>query len=192
MRERDFKKLTYWIDYDKPLLSELTKNQKVVYFEKRLKMVVLIPVHELHVSFIKRKKHSSTLLCFATCICCAIGTLGRFLSGTIYQDNSDINFLAFIKAYMSFEYGELLWENFRNGLIYGFTIKQGGFQNGSNYFNVKSTDEINNLEIDPTHFYQDFVDGTSKYILDLKKADINDEIYLKFNNVFDAIFINGL
>jgi hypothetical protein len=201
MLAKDFKKLTHWVDYDRPLLPSLTKNQQIIYLEKRLKKVVLIPIRELYASLMKDKKRSSTVLCFGTCVCCSIEALGKFYTGKVSRGNSGPNFRAFVKAYMSPDflkkldgssYVNLLWKNFRNGLAHGFAIKRGGFEQNSSYFQVKVIDGIKQLEIDPSHFYQDFVNSISKYICDLKTASPSDTLYLEFKKAFDAVFIKGL
>lgn len=203
MLEKDFDKLTFWIDCDGPLLGELTESQKIVYLERRLERVALIPIGELYASLMENKKNSSTLLCFATCICCAIVSLGRFYEGdisydTIAGESSDECFKTFVRRYMSSEFTESyidrLCEDFRKGLIYDFAIKDGGFQHQANYLSTKPGGKtvclvlIEQLMIDPTHFYKDFINSVSKYMTDLKTADQSDIIRRNFKRVFDNLF----
>ena len=89
-------------------------------------------------------------------------------------------------------YKRLLWDDFRNGLAHGFTIKNGGFDFQSNYFEVKPVGGVNQLEIDPKLFYMDFLAGFNAYVNDVKNASPTDKIYVNFNNAFSGIFISGL
>ncbi|MCK5615022.1 hypothetical protein KAR91_74860 [Candidatus Pacearchaeota archaeon] len=198
MLKEDFDKLTFWIDCDGPLLGELTESQKVVYLERRLERVALIPIGELYASIMENKKVGSALLCFATCICCAITSLGRFCEGdisydTIAGEDSDECFKTFVSRYMSPEFTEsyidMLCEDFRNGLIYDFAIRSGGFQHQLDYFSTMSIGGVRQLMIDPSRFYKDFIFGVSKYISDLKAADQEALIRLNFKRVFDNLYL---
>ena len=164
-------------------------------------MVLFSPLHELFKSMEKRKRNSSTVLCFGTCVCCAIEALGKFYTGRLGRGNSWDNFEKWIANYMSkdfsktfngIQYKKLLWDDFRNGLAHGFAIKNGGYDFQTNYFEVKPIGGVNQLEIDPKQFYEDFISGFNSYITDLENASIADSIYLKFDHAFRGIFILGL
>ena len=164
-------------------------------------MVLLSPLRELFRSMEKHKRNSSTVLCFGTCICCAIEALGKFYTGRLNRGNSWDNFEKWIAKYMDkdfsktfngVQYKKLLWDDFRNGLAHGFTIKNGGYDFQINYFEVKSVGGVNQLEIDPKLFYQDFLAAFNSYISDLERASISDSLYLKFDHAFKGIFILGL
>ena len=68
MKHADFKKLTGWIDYDRAQLPKLTYHQKVLYFDKRLRMVLIKPLIDVFNGVSKAPKQSS-LLIFATSVC---------------------------------------------------------------------------------------------------------------------------
>lgn len=206
MLEKDFDELTYWIDYDRPRLKELTELQKITYIERRLERVALIPIGELYASLMENKKDSSALLCFATCICSTIASLGRFYVGEIlfdviseqsvesfrtFVEDSGYCFKSFVGKYMSSEFTnmhiDMLCEDFRNGLIYAFAIQKGAFQHQSNYLSIKSVNGIKQLIIDPTHFYKDFINSVARYMSDLKGVNSNKMICLNFKRVFDAL-----
>jgi hypothetical protein len=164
-------------------------------------MVLLSPLRELFSSMEKHKKNSSTVLCFGTCACCAIEALGKFCTGRLGRRTSWHNFEKWIDKYMhkdfsktfnGIKYKRLLWDDFRNGLAHGFTIKNGGYDFQTNYFEVKSVCGVNQLEIDPKQFYLDFLSGFNSYIADLKKASPSDTIYRNFDKTFKGIFISGL
>lgn len=164
-------------------------------------MVLLYPLRELFRSIEKRKKNSSTILCFGTCVCCAIEALGKFYTGRLNRGNSWDNFDKWIANYMDkdfskifngVQYKKLLWDDFRNGLAHGFTIKNGGYDFQTYYFEVKLVGGVNQMEIHPKLFYQDFLSGFNLYLTDLENALISDSIYLKFDHAFNGIFILGL
>ncbi|MBI5059363.1 hypothetical protein HZB60_06235 [candidate division KSB1 bacterium] len=201
MNTKEFRKLQGWIDYERHRLHDLNKEQEILYFEKRLKMILLIPANEMYKSIMRKRKNSSAVLCFGTCICCAIEALGKFHTGVLERNNGWKNFESWIKSYMDkgyFQkhnndtYARILWDDFRNGLAHGFTIKNGGFEEDVKYFKLKSINGIMQLEIDPKHFYEDFRSGVDKYIDLLKKASISDSMYLRFNHAFRGVFILGL
>ena len=202
MKVRDFRRLSGWVDYDRPRLikNKLTKGQEISYFQKRIKMVLLIPTREIYKSLLKRKKNSSTVLCFGTCICCSIEAFGKFCTGRLGRGNSGPNFRAFVNKYMNSgfsqqlngtSYVDLLWTHFRNGLAHGFTIKKGGFEFNKDYFQIKRIDGVDQLEIDPKHFYEDFLRGYSKYVSALEASSPQDAIYANFSKVFEDVFLKG-
>lgn len=202
MTDKDFKRLTGWVDYDRPLLKAqaLTKSQEIIYFKKRIRMILLLPLKEMYTSLMKRKKRSSTVVCFGTCICCSIEALGKFHTGKLGEGNSGPNFRQFVKDYMDPKYLQtlnnkpyvnILWTSFRNGLAHGFTIKQGGFEHHHSYFQIKNIGGVDLLEIDPTKFYNDFRHSVDKFIDKLNKASLTDQVYINFHKAFDEVFIRG-
>ena len=80
MKHADFKKLTGWIDIDRAQLPKLTYHQKVLYFDKRLRMVLIKPLIDVF-NGISNAPTQSSLLIFATSVCCAIKALGKFKEG---------------------------------------------------------------------------------------------------------------
>ncbi|HJZ04633.1 MAG TPA: hypothetical protein VJ327_02080 [Patescibacteria group bacterium] len=202
MTEKDFNNLTGWVDYDRPLLKTqaLTKTQEIMYFKKRINMVLLLPLNEMYTSLMTNKEYSSTVLCFGTCICCSIEALGKFHTGNLGEGHSGANFQQYVKDYMDPDYSQelnsnpyvnILWKSFRNGLAHGFTIKHGGFEHHNSYFKITNSYGVNQLEIDPTTFYNDFKQGVDKFIDKLDKVPSTDQIYINFHKAFEDIFIRG-
>ncbi len=203
MNEKEFKKLKGWVDYDRAKLSFLNKSQKIRYFyNKRVQYVLINPLDEMYQSLMKKKKESTTLLCFANCICCSIEAFGKFYTGKTQRGHSGPNFKKFVEVYMrsdyftkyfkSKKYVDILWDDFRNGIAHGFTVKEGGFEHKlKNYFEIKNIRGKQQLEIEPTFFYKDFLKGIKKYIQDLRKSKLADDIYKNFDKTFTEIFIQG-
>ena len=74
--------LTGWMDYDRPSLSALQPTDRIAYFEKRIRLVVVTPLRriletEIHVT----QEKSSALLIFGVALCAAIEATGQFLTG---------------------------------------------------------------------------------------------------------------
>ena len=197
MKHADFKKLTGWIDYDRAQLPKLTYHQKVLYFDKRLSMVLIKPLIDVFNGISKAPKQSS-LLIFATSVCCAIEALGKFKEGLSKKNNQRFKgFLSYMnpdfKRRILFDkkYEKILWKYFRNGLAHGFAICHGGFEHQTNYFNVKQMNGIDVLMIDPKRFYLDFRSGLAEYLRNLRNAPPGDPLRDNFENVFQDVFING-
>lgn len=99
--------LTGWLDYDRPFLHLLEPNERIDYFEKRVRLVVVNPLarildNEIHVAL-----DSSALLIFGVAICSAIEATGKLQTGCLEKRGRDINkkrFHAFLKHYMASEY----------------------------------------------------------------------------------------
>lgn len=144
--------LTGWVDYDRPYLPALERDDRIGYFERRTRRVALNPLRRILQSEILPKddagneiENSSALLIFGVAICCSIiESMGKFVNGGV-GGNHD-RFKAFLHKYMnpSFQtekladqtYGEILWLYFRNGLAHGFTVCHGGYEGnaGDPYF----------------------------------------------------------
>jgi hypothetical protein len=202
MTGKEFRKLTGFVDYDRPLLKSqiLTKSQEIIYFKKRIRMILLLPLREMYISLMKKKKRSTTVVCFGTCICCSIEALGKFHTGNLGDGKSGPNFRKYVKDYMDPKYSQvligkpyvnILWTSFRNGLAHGFTIKHGGFEHHHSYFQIKNIGGINQLEIDPTRFYDDFRRSIYKFIDKIDKAPLTDQAYINFHAAFEDVFIQG-
>ncbi len=203
MNDSDFKNLKGYVDYDRDLLPRLNKTQKIKYFyNQRVKKLILNPLHEMHESMMEEKKDCSPLLCFGNCICCSIEAFGKFYTGRTERGISGANFRKFIEKYMDKEfflkefkgkkYVDLLWDDFRNGIAHGFVIKSGGFEHHQpKYFQIKKIGGRDELEIDTQSFYKDFLNGVRKYINDLKKSGVTDDIFKNFNIAFTDLYIRG-
>ena len=203
MNRTQFRQLKYWIDYDRKDLPSLSAAQRIDYFEKRLKRVLLVPLEQIHRDLLKGKKRSSPLLCFSTCICCAIEALGKFLTGESGRNGAGDRFKVFVKKFMDprfstntldgKQYIDLLWDHFRNGLAHGFTIKHGGFEGHGNYFQERPINNgVKQLEIDPTKFFEDFKRAISQYLKELRTSSPTDAIRTRFDKVFEDLYIKGL
>jgi hypothetical protein len=203
MNDRDFKNLKGYVDYDRHLLPKLSETQKIKFFyNKRVKKLILNPLHEMYESMMQEKRDCSPLLCFGNCICCSIEAFGKFYTGRTERGSSGANFRKFIENYMNKEffskkfkgkkYVDLLWNDFRNGIAHGFVIKSGGFEHHQpKYFQIKNIAGRDELEIDTQSFYKDFLTGVKQYVNDLKKSRVIDDIFKNFNKAFTDLYIKG-
>ena len=160
-------------------------------------MVLIKPLDYMYDHLInKTLKNISVLLCWANCICCSIEAFGKFYTGNTKSGYSRKNFETFISSYMNGDfyekklnkkyYGKILWDDFRNGIAHGFTIKSGGFEHNYNeYFRIEKT---NSLLIDPAKFYDDFKKAVNLFCEDLNS---DDSKYKTFEKVFEEVFIEG-
>jgi hypothetical protein len=198
MREKEFRKLNGWIDYDRPHLSSLTYRQKTLYFRKRIQMVLLRPMASVY-SEISISQKKSSLLIFATALCCAIEAMGKFYNGGSGKNRD--RFESFVNDFMhpDFQsktlngttYSRILWYKFRNGLAHGFSICHGGFEGSTRYFSIKITSVGQALYIDPTWFYRDFQNAIRTYLAKVTAATKGETIRTNFEKVFDEVFIHG-
>src|SRR5437867_2990100 len=194
MREKDFRVLRGWVDYDRPHLGNLNKSQELRYFSRRVKRTVLLPLRRMCSDDRRGWKRESPLLCFGTCVCCAIEALGKFQTGRLSRGNSISNFKSFVRDYMdprwfanqfaSKPYVDHLWDSFRNGLAHGFTIKRGGFERHASYFQVKDVGGVQQLELDPDSLLRDFEDAFGRFIAELNASTNTDPAYHRFHNAF--------
>ena len=203
MREKDFRALKGWVDYDRPQLGNLTKSQEIRYFVRRVKRTVLRPLRRMCRDDRRGWKFESPMLCFGTCICCAIEALGKFQTGRLGSGNSASNFKSFVQDYMDSgwfakrfagkPYVDHLRDSFRNGLAHGFTIKRGGFERHASYFQVKPVPVggVQQLELDPDSVLGDFKAGFSKFVADVSAAKDTDPVYQRFHSAFQGIFVLG-
>jgi len=202
MRESDFKRLTRWVDYDRPRLASLTKSQEIRYFQARVQRTVIAPLKRMCVDDRRGWKRESPLLCFGTCICCAIEALGKFYTGRLVGHVSRSNFEAFVQTYMNpgwlsnrfgaDRYVDHLWVSFRNGLAHGLAIKQGGFEYQRVAFQVKLVGGVQQLEVDPARLFHDFRRGFATFVRDLRGAGQLDPLYVKFHDAFVGVYVRGL
>lgn len=201
MRESDFRALRGWVDYDRPYLGNLTKSQEIRYFSRRVQRTVLRPLRRMCADDRRGWKIESPLLCFGTCICCAIEALGKFQTGQLGKEKNAANFKSFVRGYMdpawntnqfaSKPYVDHLRDSFRNGLAHGFTIKRGGFERQASYFKVKTVSGIQELEVDPDKLFRDFKRGFTRFIADLRAAKNSDPAYHRFHDAFQGVFVRG-
>lgn len=190
--------LTGWLDYDRPRLANLSSRQRVLYFRKRLSIVLLPALGDLYRG-IRPGPQPSPLLVFATAVCCSMEAFGKFKNGG--SGHNCTRFNAFVDAYMHSDYStrtvggktykEILWKHYRNGLAHGFAVSHGGFEVFPGYFQVRRIAGHDALMINPEHFYRDFRSGVAKYLRELKSAGPSDPIRLNFDKVFKAVFIDG-
>ena len=202
MREADFKNLTGWVDIDRPLLATLSKSQEIRYFRARIKRTVIAPLRRMVAGIRQGTKAENPLLCFGTCLCCAIEALGKFQTGKLPRGNSGSNFRAFVQTYMDPRwnteqfagraYVDHLWNAFRNGLAHGFVVKQGGFALGRTYFRIHSTAGVSQLEICPSRLLSDFTRGISGFVKRLSSSPRTSLDYKHFHAAFDGLYIQGL
>jgi hypothetical protein len=194
-------KLKGWLDYDRPALSALTPEQRITYFEWRVRRVVINPLERILATEIQPVGESSALLIFGVSLCCAIEATGKFTTGAAGGKREQFD--AFVTKYMDKEFaakrlgpwsfGHVLWRHFRNGLAHGFSVFHGGFEGvpGGDYFKVVPIAGVNSLEINPMSFFDDYAVGFEQYLADLRAAKATDPMYRDFDKVFQQVFIEG-
>jgi hypothetical protein len=147
---------------------------------------------------ISRSKNESSVLIYATCVCCAIEAIGKFILGG--SGNKHDNFKAFASRMhpnlMSQRIGtktycDILWHDFRNGLAHGLAICHGGFEHQATYFSIKQVCGVNCLYIDPAHFNADFRRALAQYEKDLTAARTGSPLISSFEKVFNDVFVHG-
>src|SRR6267143_1446147 len=89
------KALTGWIDYDRDKLAALDPQERILYFRKRLHIVLLKPLERLFASI--GDKHSPMLI-FGTTVCCSIEALGKFYNGGVGRNHQ--RFYDFVDKYL--------------------------------------------------------------------------------------------
>lgn len=190
-----------WIDYDRDKLPALSADERIDYFEKRVRLVAINPLRRILSTEIMPVADSSALLIFGVSLCCAIEATGKFLTGG--QGGNGQRFLAFVDRYMAPEFkiasiggkrnADLVWLHFRNGLAHGFAVCHGGFEGHPSepYFKVVTICGQQCLELNPTCFLDDFVAAFEKYLTDLRAARPSDALRQNFDHVFQDIFVLG-
>jgi len=196
------KSLTGFLDYDRDKLAALSADQRIDYFEKRVRLVVINPLRRiLATEIIVAGGESSAVLIFGVSLCCAIEATGKFLTGG--KGGNEQRFHAFLNRYMapefqsqrlgSMSYGQALWLHFRNGLAHGFAVRHGGFEGTAQqpYFLVRSISGYACLEVNPTLLLNDYFAGFERYLSDLRGAPAGDPLSADFSDVFETVFIRG-
>lgn len=190
-----------WLDYDRPSLPLLAPNERIDYFEKRVKFVVVNPLSRILNNEIHVAPDSSALLIFGVSLCCAIEATGKFLNGG-RGSNAD-RFHAFLNRYLNPDYqcklvdgrtyGEVLWLHFRNGLAHGFAVRHGGFEgsSGEPYFLVRQITGQDSLLVNPYLLFNDYFSGFGRYLSDLRNCQPQDQLLTDFGKVFQSVFIDG-
>jgi hypothetical protein len=190
-----------WIDYDRPTLHLLQIKERIEYFEKRVRLVVINPLRRILDNEVHIAVDSSALLVFGVSVCCAIEATGKFLNGG--QGKNVERFHAFLNKYMAqdyqskkvgdMNYGDVLWKHFRNGLSHGFAVCHGGFEGnrGEPYFAVKQISGKDSLMVNPYLLFDDYVVGFGRYLSDLRGCQAKDLLSLDFDKIFDEVFIQG-
>lgn len=191
-----------WLDYDRQHLPALSPDERIDYFEKRVRLVAINPLRRIHATeIIVHGEDSSALLIFGVSLCCAIEATGKFLTGG--KGNNGNRFLAFVGRYMSPDFqvqtivgttnADVVWKHFRNGLAHGFAVCHGGFEGTASepYFQARTICGVACLEVNPTLFLNDFVAGVERYLFDLRAASPADPLRTSFDAVFKDVFVDG-
>jgi hypothetical protein len=193
-----------WLDYDRPSLNLLAPTERIDYFEKRVRMVVVTPLERVLTNEVNISPDTSAVLIFGVSLCCAIEATGKFLTGgKNEQDKNQKRFFAFLNGYMSSEYqsqtvggqtyGQVLWRHFRNGLAHGFAVRHGGFEGnrGEAYFATRQIAGQDSLLVNPYLLFHDYLLGLGRYLAELRRYPPSDQLFVDFNKVFDEVFIRG-
>ena len=192
-----------WLDYDRPDLPHLTKDEQVLYFEKCVNMVLLRPLDHMlnQTDVVMGRDDSSALLIFTVAICSAIEATGKFLGGD--RGGNQEKFHAFVKQYMNHDYEtktlgskpywKVLWKHFRNGISHGFSVCHGGLEGDriGTYFTVKTIAGAQCLIINEFNLLQDVEQAIKAYIVDLKSSGPTSQLRRNFDAVFEDVFIKG-
>ena len=179
---RPLSELKGWLDYDRPDLPYLTQDERILYFEERVNMVLLRPLdHMLNkTNVVMGRDDSSALLIFTVAICSALEATGKFLEGG--RGMNQERFHAFVKKYMnpdyenktlaSMAYWQILWKHFRNGISHGFSVCHGGLEGDSvgTYFTVKTIAGVQCLIINEYNLLEDVDQAIQAYIADLLRV----------------------
>lgn len=196
----DVSDLRGWIDYDRDRLPPLSADQRIDYFEKRVRLVVVNPLRRILDTEIMIPE-SSALLIFGVSLCCAIEATGKFVNGGRGRNHE--RFKSFLRRYMwegfhkrtinGMTYGDALWKHFRNGLAHGFVVCHGGFEGAATepYSKVRIIAGHRSLDINPTRLYDDYVAGFERYLTELRGAARSSRRRRNFNSVFIKVFIRG-
>jgi hypothetical protein len=197
--------LSGWLDYDRPSLYLLGPDERIDYFEKRVRLVVVNPLHRILNNEIHIAPDSSALLIFGVSLCCAIEATGKFVMGVKIKSaskNSD-RFHKFLNDYMAPEYkpkadggcdyGQTLWQHFCNGLAHGFAVCHGGFEGnrGEPYFKVRKIAGCDSLLVNPYLLFDDYLVGFGRYLSALRVCQPTDQLSINFSDVFKSVFIDG-
>jgi hypothetical protein len=190
-----------WLDYDRDKLPTLTTDERIDYFEKRVRLVAVNPLRRTLATEIMPTPDSSALLIFGVSLCCAIEAAGKFLTGGTVGNQK--RFIAFVDRYMAPDLQavsiggarnvETVWNHFRNGLTHGFAVSHGGFEGHPTgpYFRVATVCGQQCLELNPSRFFDDFHAGFERYLADLRAAGSSDALRLNFDSVFKDVFVLG-
>jgi hypothetical protein len=198
--------LTGWVDYDRSYLAGLNPAERIDYFERRVRLVVINPLRRILATeiLLPVSEHSSAVLIFGVALCCAIEATGKFLTGGKGgRDKNWKRFNTFVHHYMSSEfqtkkigsmtYAKALWVHFRNGLAHGFVVRHGGFEGAATepYFLTRKIAGTDSLEVNPTRFLDDYMKGFERYLANLRAAVPTGRLFVDFNDVFEAVFVKG-
>lgn len=193
--------LSGWVDIDRDRLRTEPLPVRIDWFEYRVHLVVINPLGHILETQITADPDSSALLIAGISLCSAVEATGKFITGTKNANGkeilSNVRFKRFVTDYMSPEldsrsigkrsFSTIIWQDFRNGLAHGFAVRGGGFNGnrGNPYFGL-NTD--GSLSVNPSEFYDDFVQGFRRYVSDLRVAGPKAAM---FKDVFESVFIEA-
>jgi hypothetical protein len=199
---------TLFYDYDHHrdhILSQLSDDGKITWFQERMKMVFLNPLSILFdrgsAAFQQLESSASgspsTISLISTSVLMnGIEALGSFLTSDPSSNRG--NFFAFIQTYMAAwsvtvnsprhqnnprSLAYLLWKAFRNGLTHCFVISGAGVDvvNGIDKYKI----EGDALEIDIWKFFADFRLAIDAFFRDVRQNPKKRVIFLKhFHQVY--------
>jgi hypothetical protein len=111
-----------WIDYDRDKLPALSPDERIDYFEKRVRLVAINPLRRVLSTEIMPAADSSALLIFGVSLCRAIEATGKFLTGG--QGGNGQRFLAFVDRYMAPDFQIVSILGKRNAALVWLTFPQ--------------------------------------------------------------------
>ncbi len=180
-------------DYDRGRYTHLSFSGKVTYLEERVNLVLLAPCRWAMQSAAK----TDLGLVLTTAICAGISAAGTFLKGRRAQKRGEDKtfFTDFVNRYMETilqsavpggtTWVEWLYGDVRCGLAHNFTIESGGVEyEVPSYVAVKPCGP----EISPGCLLEDFANGWSKYLNDVRAAGPAKGLGALFEKRFDDVF----
>ena len=186
------KDCTLHYDYDQidnRILSHLSPDGRVEWFEQRMQFVFLEPLKALyggrtraHRALNSTKDDDlparSFVVATFSVLLNGVEALGSFL---VPASSNKERFRAFLKTYMpawnvrvaisnspyaTNDLADILWTHFRNGIAHGFCIEGGGIDDeadATNWLIVPGR-----LAIGPHAFFEDFLTGADRFFADAK------------------------
>jgi len=177
-------------DYDAGKYKHLTFDGKVIYLGARVERILIAPCREA-----MKTPGNDLGLILATAVCAGISAASTFYEGREVGPRENRQFfVAFVSRYMrlasqsakpGLSWVEWLYKDVRCGLAHNFTVLSGGIE-----YEVTSYTEVKTYgpEINPLELLQDFAEGWSKYLSDVRRDGSGKGLGEKFAARFDQVF----
>ena len=182
----DNHEFTLFRDYDRGDYHRLTFSGKISYLRQRVDLILIRPCQNA----MEDAQNNNMGLIVATAICAGISAASTFLHGKRASEKGDDRrfFNDFVKGYMSpviANESEWLYRKIRCGLSHNFTILEGGIEVSLGSYVDKGRAE---QEMDPQIFLDDFAQGWSQFLDEVRREGENSHPGKNFVKRFDEIF----